>query len=85
MKKALAVMHHFGLIHKDLKPQNILLSASGYVLADFGVSTYVPERPGQPSLTYREGTTRFMSPSMRGISGKCGWVDLYYNDMYGLK
>lgn len=29
VKYCVAVMHHFGLIHKDIKPQNVLINARG--------------------------------------------------------
>lgn len=54
LKYCLTVMHSFGLIHKDIKPQNILLDELDTpVLADFGISTAVSVRPGSKSLTYR--------------------------------
>lgn len=48
LKYCLAVMHSFGLIHKDVKLQNILINGANIpVLADFGISTAVFERPGE--------------------------------------
>ena len=31
-------MHNLGVVHKDIKKENILMVAGAYVLADFGVS-----------------------------------------------
>lgn len=47
LKYCLKVIHSFGIIHKDIKPDNVLINAKESVLlADFGISTYVAERPG---------------------------------------
>ena len=87
LKHCLKVMHAFGLVHKDIKPDNILVDSKGTVLlADFGISTYVAEQPGQKSLTYKEGTYMFMSPELDSIKGSdVGKADLFYNDVWGLK
>jgi serine/threonine protein kinase len=47
-------MHSIGLIHKDIKPQNIVYSKkSGHcVFIDFGLSHFVKEKPYQKSITY---------------------------------
>lgn len=42
LKKCLSVMHHFGLVHKDIKPDNLLSNDKGQIfLADFGLSIYL--------------------------------------------
>lgn len=42
--RALKVLHHRGIVHNDIKPQNIVLEPDrhGVVLVDFGVSTVRP-------------------------------------------
>lgn len=83
----LAVLHSFGIIHKDVKPANTLWSErlQKFLLCDFGISHYVKERIDLQSETYMEGTPCFMSPEMRTIGhNKIGRVNLYYNDVYGL-
>jgi eukaryotic-like serine/threonine-protein kinase len=59
---ALAYAHQQGVIHRDVKPDNILLESSGRVLvADFGIAGVVA---GAGALASGEiiGTPEFMSP-----------------------
>lgn len=87
LKDCLAVLHSLNIVHKDIKPANVLWSTRlmKFVLCDFGISHFVAEVPGQQSETYREGTPGYMCPELDRLrANKVGYVDLYYNDAFGL-
>lgn len=69
LKYCVRVMHILKIMHKDIKPANILYSNSwkDLVLTDFGVSTPIAEELGQKTKTYGEGTPNYMSPEMLGV------------------
>jgi len=48
---ALEHAHEFGLVHADIKPENIYLSGSHAVLADFGIAKAVAGQRGDHLLT----------------------------------
>jgi serine/threonine protein kinase len=84
----MAVMHEFRLIHKDIKPHNILFSRklNDFVFCDFGISITVAEPIGFMTNCYREGTEHYMSPQMHSLpEDKEAYVDMYFNDFYGLR
>jgi serine/threonine protein kinase len=78
---AIEVMHRQEVIHRDLKPGNVLLRPSGEpVLMDFGLARSFTEQ-GQrlTSSGVPVGTPAYMSPEqVAGEQGQLGpWTDVY--------
>ena len=74
---ALAYAHAQGVIHRDVKPENILLEASGRALVtDFGIAR-VTREPGATGPGEVIGTPEFMSPEQAVGDTADGRADLY--------
>ena len=71
---AVEAMHGLGYIHRDVKPDNILIERSGHVrLADFGSCAYVGPS-GVLTTAVGIGTPDYVSPeSLDAMNGKGGY------------
>ena len=64
--KGLSYLHAHGVIHQDLKPNNLLLGKDGTVaISDFGISTLISSKSDLVHIT-NNGTPAFMAPELHG-------------------
>ena len=62
--RALAYAHSQGVLHRDVKPGNLLLDAEGVLyVGDFGLATVLNQGEDAPLVTQsHDGTLRYMAP-----------------------
>ena len=72
---ALAVLHGRGIIHRDVKPENVIVDPSGrVVLVDFNASRVVSDASKDTVIM---GTVGYASPEQLGLSQTDARTDIY--------
>jgi serine/threonine protein kinase len=75
--EGLAEAHHIGVIHRDLKPQNIMIDAEGNTrIMDFGIARFL-EGEGVTTQGVLIGTPDYMSPEQTEMEGVDQRSDIY--------
>jgi serine/threonine-protein kinase len=75
--QALALAHRAGIVHRDIKPQNLMVTTSGLVkVMDFGIAKDLTTAGGTATTMYL-GTPRYMSPEQAGGAPASPRSDLY--------
>jgi hypothetical protein len=62
LAEGLAAIHAHGLVHRDLKPGNVILAADGPRIIDFGIARAVDATTGITTTGAVVGTFAYMSP-----------------------
>jgi len=74
--EALQYVHDQHIVHRDVKPQNLIFGEDGIVLVDFGIATEIDE---EDHGTVGIGTPKFMAPEVFA-----GGVVSPRSDVFGL-
>ena len=73
--RALWVLHGLGAVHRDVKPENIILRGSEAILIDFDAARlYKPEETADTQIL---GTTGFAAPEQYGLSQTDQRTDIF--------
>eukprot|EP00250_Pteridium_aquilinum_P006013 c1600_g1_i1 orf=412-1587(+) len=72
--RGMEYLHSFGVIHRDLKSDNLLISDKSIKIADFGVARIEVQTEG---MTPETGTYRWMAPEMIQRRSYNNKVDVY--------